>query len=402
MGGIIAGKNQIPTSTAASPGLPAVVSPNSGIFWNETESLYPPDGVGYLGFSEGGVRVAGLQNGDPSCFYIRDTLRIGNYAGTGPFPGDIGYLGSMYAGEITATSLTVATINPSDLTLTYDLHASHHFSVGDSPVSNAAAFINPNATMTGTYQAGLDVEVWFSAGATNTGYVSYFKGGTVAAAYTMTNAIGAHFDDWIKSAGSTITNQCAIRIADQTKGSVSNTGMELDISAGTGKYSINSKGTAESHFGGDVTFTGALSAGGSVGIAGQVLTSNGAGVAPTWQTGGGGGDGGVSKIDSTSLAFGSAATVAMFSTSATDVLLSIEVIIDTPFSGAPTMSVGIAADTAKYVATTDIALTSAARTVFQVHPGYTAQGVESLIITYSAGGAASGAARVLVNYATPT
>lgn len=110
---------------------------------------------------------------------------------------------------------------------------------------------------------------------------------------------------------------------------------------------------------------------------------------------------GADLTDTTSLAFGSSSPVTMFTTSATAVVKEIEVVIDTAFDGTPTMSVGIAGTTSKYMASTDNDLTAAATTSFIVHPNLPAQGAESLIITYSAGGATAGAARVLVTYVEP-
>jgi hypothetical protein len=50
---------------------------------------------------------------------------------------------------------------------------------------------------------------------------------------------------------------------------------------------------------------------------------------------------------------------------------------------------------------TDIDLTALAGTVFKVHPGLPAAGIEALIATYAASGASVGAARILVHFATP-
>lgn len=107
------------------------------------------------------------------------------------------------------------------------------------------------------------------------------------------------------------------------------------------------------------------------------------------------------KIDTTSLAFGTASPVAMFTTGAADIIDYIEVVIDTAFDGTASASVGIAGLTSKYAGTTDLDLTAAGGTVFQIHPGIAAAGAESLIITYTAGGASAGAARFLVHFATP-
>jgi hypothetical protein len=107
------------------------------------------------------------------------------------------------------------------------------------------------------------------------------------------------------------------------------------------------------------------------------------------------------KVDTTSLAFGTASPLALFSTGAADIITKIHVIIDTPFNGAPTLSIGITGTLSKYFAATDVDLTAAAGTVFEVHPGLGAGGVEALIATYAAGGASAGAARILVFFATP-
>lgn len=107
------------------------------------------------------------------------------------------------------------------------------------------------------------------------------------------------------------------------------------------------------------------------------------------------------KVDTTTLAFGTTSPLTLFSTGASDVINMAEIIIDTAFDGAPSVSIGISGTTSKYMAATDVDLTMAAGTVFRVHPGKTAQGAEALIATYSAGGATVGSARVQVYYDTP-
>lgn len=108
------------------------------------------------------------------------------------------------------------------------------------------------------------------------------------------------------------------------------------------------------------------------------------------------------KIDSTSLAFGTASPLTMFSTGAGDIIDEIEIIIDTAFNGTPSLSIGIAGTTSKYMSSGDVDLTAAGSTVFKVHPGLVAGGAENLIATYAAGGASAGAARIIVHYATPS
>lgn len=134
------------------------------------------------------------------------------------------------------------------------------------------------------------------------------------------------------------------------------------------------------------------------GTPGQVLQTDGNGVL-TWVSAGA--TGLALKMDTTSLAFGSSSPVAMMTTGAADIIDHIDVIIDTAFNGTPSASVGISGSTSKYFAATDLDLTAPAGTVFTVHPGLDAAGAESLIITYSAGGASAGAARFIVFYGTP-
>lgn len=105
-------------------------------------------------------------------------------------------------------------------------------------------------------------------------------------------------------------------------------------------------------------------------------------------------------VDTATLAFGATSPVALFTQAATAVIDKVQVVIDTPFNGTPSVSIGIAGTTSKYVSATDIDLTAAAGTVFEIHPGLPAPGAaEALIATYSAGGASAGSARVIVYYA---
>jgi hypothetical protein len=108
-------------------------------------------------------------------------------------------------------------------------------------------------------------------------------------------------------------------------------------------------------------------------------------------------------VDTTALAFGTASPVAMFTLPANAAVLDVSVIVDTAFDGTPSMSVGIAGTTSKYMASTQVDLTATALTSFSVSPNIIpAGGTEALIITYAAGGASAGAARVLVSYVIPS
>lgn len=138
----------------------------------------------------------------------------------------------------------------------------------------------------------------------------------------------------------------------------------------------------------------------NAGTTGFALVTDGAGNL-SWQAVAGGND----KVitDTTTIAFGSGATVAMYNHPVGGVIENIQVIIDTPFNGAPTLSVGVAGTVSKYMAATSVDLTAAAGTVFDMAPGVAgAAGAEALIASYSAVGATAGAARILTSYCIPS
>jgi hypothetical protein len=135
------------------------------------------------------------------------------------------------------------------------------------------------------------------------------------------------------------------------------------------------------------------------GTASQVLSTDGNGVL-SWISAAGTSD--LTHVDTTTLAYNSSATLAMFTLPANSVVEAVEVIVDTAFNGTPTMTVGVSGTLAKYLGSTDCDLTSVAGTRFRVHPTVAANAsTESLIVTYSQGSASAGSARVLVYYSTP-
>ena len=106
-------------------------------------------------------------------------------------------------------------------------------------------------------------------------------------------------------------------------------------------------------------------------------------------------------VDTTSVAFGSAATITMFTLPVNSVVDRVSVIVDTAFDGTPTLSVGVNGGSAsKYVGSGDNKMTVADR--YDVPNQQAAVGgTEALEIYYVAGGASVGAGRVLITYATP-
>lgn len=107
-------------------------------------------------------------------------------------------------------------------------------------------------------------------------------------------------------------------------------------------------------------------------------------------------------VDTTTLAFGTTSPLTLFSTPNGAIIDSIEIIIDTPFNGTPTVSIGISGTTSKYVSSNQVDLTAAAATSFIIRPNLPSTAGEALIATYAAGGATAGSARILVKYVIPT
>jgi hypothetical protein len=134
------------------------------------------------------------------------------------------------------------------------------------------------------------------------------------------------------------------------------------------------------------------------GSPGQVLSTDGSGnttwvsaasTASSW------------KVDTTSFAFGSGATITAFTLPANAVVNTVTVIVDTAFDGTnPSLSVGNAGATSKYFASTDGLLTVADR--YDVpYQGVALGTTDAIEISYSAGGSTVGAGRMLVTYANP-
>jgi len=108
------------------------------------------------------------------------------------------------------------------------------------------------------------------------------------------------------------------------------------------------------------------------------------------------------SVDTTTLNFNSAATVAMFSLPANAQVLKVRFIITTAFNTAATASVGVAGATSEFMGANQLALNSVAGDIYEVNPTVAASGsAKSLIITYAAAGATAGSAQVLVYYSIP-
>lgn len=134
------------------------------------------------------------------------------------------------------------------------------------------------------------------------------------------------------------------------------------------------------------------------GSPGQVLQTDGSGVL-TWVANGSAAGGVI--VDTTSLAFGTGSPLTLFTLPANAVVRKVSVQVDTAFTGTtPQVTIGISGTVSKYSAAGDVDLKTAGLYVIfpeQIPVGTT----EALIATYTASGAAAGAARILIEYSVP-
>lgn len=105
-------------------------------------------------------------------------------------------------------------------------------------------------------------------------------------------------------------------------------------------------------------------------------------------------------VDTTALAFGTSSPLTLFTLPVNAAVISVEIIVDTLFNGAPSLSIGIVGTTSKYAPSTKIDL-KIADTYFFTPRLIPVGTTEALIATYSAGAASSGAARINISYAVP-
>lgn len=135
----------------------------------------------------------------------------------------------------------------------------------------------------------------------------------------------------------------------------------------------------------------------TLGTAGQVLQTDGAGNLSYVAAGS---TAACQTTGSRSIAFGSTSPVAMFTLPVNAVVNNVRVIVDVAFNGTPSLSIGVAGTTSKYMSATQMDLSAVG--ISEVYPGLTPLGTtEAIIATYAAGGATVGSARVEIDYSVP-
>lgn len=176
--------------------------------------------------------------------------------------------------------------------------------------------------------------------------------------------------------------------ADTEYRDVAARGVELRLAAGTNKVAL----AIASEPAGDLTLNLPV----ADGATNQALCTDGSGQLSfvTVATGAN-----AVKAEDQVIAFGSTSPVAIVALPAGATVQRVTVEVETAFDGTPSLSVGLAGDTAKYFGATDVDLATAA--VYEAAPMVEEAGAVSPIVTYAAGSASVGSARVTVQWVVP-
>lgn len=162
---------------------------------------------------------------------------VANITGSGLYPGSFTTLAS--TGNTTLGDASADTVR-----------VNGYMGVGGAATASSAIYITNNA-LSGTTQFGIfSAPVGTSAA---TGYVAAYTSvpSTAATAFTAADVMGLRMANASKGAGSTITNQHGLYIADQTNGT-NNYGITSLVSSGSNKFNIYASGTASNYFAGTV------------------------------------------------------------------------------------------------------------------------------------------------------
>lgn len=125
-----------------------------------------------------------------------------------------------------------------------------YMGVGGAASTNRAVSV-VNTALSGTTQSGVVSNITGTSGSTSAINGLAAEVGTAAAAFTVADLSGLVVQNASKGAGSTITNQHGVKIADQTQGT-NNYGITSLVSSGTDKWNIYASGTAANYFAGNV------------------------------------------------------------------------------------------------------------------------------------------------------
>lgn len=110
-----------------------------------------------------------------------------------------------------------------------------------------------------------------------------------------------------------------------------------------------------------------------------------------------------SSADSTSFVFSDSSPISLFTLPANAIIDRIQIIIDTPFDDAATITVQGTTSSRTYALAVESDLQGSARDVYTVHPGFEATVASDVLqATLTPASATAGAGRVVVYYVIPT
>lgn len=110
-----------------------------------------------------------------------------------------------------------------------------------------------------------------------------------------------------------------------------------------------------------------------------------------------------SSADSTSFVFTDSSPISLFTLPANAIIDKIQIIIDTQFDDAATITVQGVTSSRTYALAAESDLQGSARDVFEIHPGYEATVASDVLqATLTPGSSTAGAGRVVVYYVIPT
>ena len=191
-------------------------------------------------FIAGNITAGGSQTLTGSLTVDSTTDSSSTTTGSIQTDGGVGIAKSLYVGGNTtlgdATTDTV-TVNG-------------YMGVGGAAQTRAGLWLTSSALSGGAQEGIVSLPVGTSA-ATATIRAVVGTASTAAASFTATNVSQFWAGDSTKGAGSTITNQHGLYIADQTQGT-NNYGITSLVSSGTNKWNFYASGTAANYFAGDV------------------------------------------------------------------------------------------------------------------------------------------------------
>lgn len=162
---------------------------------------------------------------------------VANVTGSGLYPGSFTTLAS--TGNTTLGDASTDTVR-----------VNGYMGVGVAASANASIYAKPSA-LSGTAQNGVIAEIVGTSAATVIirSFLAYPR--TEAAAFTVSDLVGFYANNATKGAGSTVTNQHGVYVADQNQGT-NNYGVTSLVSSGTNKWNIYASGTAANYFAGTV------------------------------------------------------------------------------------------------------------------------------------------------------